>query len=95
MEGADPNLYSVLSTHELLIFKGDLNYRKLVGDINWDPTTPFKEALRGFLPAPLVSLRTCKADTVVGLKPGLGEEMNAKDPNWLTTGEYGLVQFAK
>lgn len=94
MEETDPSLYSLLSTHHLLIFKGDLNYRKLVGDINWKPDTPFREALRGFLPAPLVTLRTCKADTVAGLKNGLAEEISAKDPDWLVTGEYGLIQLA-
>lgn len=95
MKKADPALYSTLSTHSLLIFKGDLNYRKLVGDMNWERDIPFKDSLRGFLPSALLALRTLKADTVSGLRTGLAEEMDKKDPEWMVTGEYGLLQFAR
>lgn len=89
----DPNLFSTLQQNTVLIFKGDLNYRKLIGDINWLPETPFKEALQGFLPSPLLALRTLKADCVAGLRPGLAKEIHAQNPNWMLTGEYGIVQF--
>jgi len=94
MAEADPSLYSLLKGHTALIFKGDLNYRKLIGDINWLPQTPFVESLRGFLPAPLVALRTLKADCIAGLRPGLAEEISLSNPDWLVTGEFGVIQFA-
>lgn len=89
----DPQLYDELRRSDLIVFKGDLNYRKLVGDRSWRPTTKFRESLTGFEPAPLVTLRTIKADTVTGLNEGIAEEISKKSPNWMISGEYGLVQF--
>ena len=46
MATADPQLYSRLAEADLVIFKGDLNYRKLVGDLNWETTATFQTALQ-------------------------------------------------
>ncbi|CAL7948318.1 unnamed protein product [Xylocopa violacea] len=92
MKERDPVLYAKLSEAKLAIFKGDLNYRKLVGDINWEYTTEFKKSLRGFEPTNILSLRTVKSDVCVGLPPGVAEELFDKDEKWLYTGEYGLIQ---
>jgi hypothetical protein len=94
MARVDPDLYSTLSQADLLIFKGDLNYRKLVGDLNWETTVSFRTALQGFLPAPILALRTAKADVMVGLRPGQAEETSRLDPCWMVNGEWGVVQYA-
>ncbi|CAL1533213.1 unnamed protein product [Lymnaea stagnalis] len=86
-----PDLYSDLSTADLIIFKGDLNYRKLVGDLQWSSTTDFSFSLRGFHPAPLCVLRTLKSDVVVGMQPGQAEEVETKDKNWMTTGAWAVI----
>jgi len=93
MKKDDNLLYQTLSEADLLIFKGDLNYRKLVGDLNWKPTDTFKESLQGFHPAPIVALRTLKADVVTGLSEGQAENAQSLDEKWLTNGEWGLIQF--
>ncbi|XP_069788389.1 damage-control phosphatase ARMT1 isoform X2 [Narcine bancroftii] len=88
------DLHAELQKSHLIFFKGDLNYRKLTGDRKWSYTVPFETALRGFQPAPLCSLRTLKADIQVGLKTGLGEQLAASDPDWLTSGHYAIIQFS-
>ncbi|GIX89866.1 damage-control phosphatase ARMT1 [Caerostris darwini] len=95
MESTDPYLYGNLSKSDLVIFKGDLNYRKLTGDRQWDETTYFKEALNGFLPTSLVALRTVKADVVVGLKPGISDKLSKIAQNWKFSGDYAVVQCYK
>ncbi|XP_064623199.1 damage-control phosphatase ARMT1-like [Lineus longissimus] len=94
MKSAMPELYNELGKAKIVILKGDLNYRKLTGDRQWDTTTRFDVALQGFHPAPVVSLRTLKADVQVGLKPGQAEECRAANENWMVTGEYAVIQFS-
>ncbi|NP_001087371.1 damage-control phosphatase ARMT1 [Xenopus laevis] len=89
-----PDLYSELQKSDLVIFKGDLNYRKLTGDRKWDFTVPFSEALTTFHPAPLCSIRTLKADVQVGLKAGIGEQLFSTEPDWMISGKYGVVQLS-
>ncbi|XP_038627994.1 damage-control phosphatase ARMT1 [Tachyglossus aculeatus] len=86
-------LYAELQKANLIIFKGDLNYRKLTGDRKWEFTVSFHQALNKFHPAPLCSIRTLKADVQVGLQPGQGEQLMVSDPEWMTTGKYGVIQF--
>ncbi|XP_034106574.1 damage-control phosphatase ARMT1 [Drosophila albomicans] len=87
-------LYERLSQAQLVIFKGDLNYRKLLGDYSWNDTESFDTCLRGFKPSNLCTLRTIKADLVCGLPQGLSQQLFAKNKEWMLTGEYGLIQFA-
>ncbi|PSK53063.1 Protein-glutamate O-methyltransferase [Elsinoe australis] len=71
-----------LKEAELVVFKGDLNYRKLTADAMWHPTTPFEKAVGPLGPGSglrILSLRTCKGDVVVGLPEGKDEELKAMD----------------
>ncbi|KAH0622385.1 hypothetical protein JD844_024648 [Phrynosoma platyrhinos] len=88
-----PDLYTELQKSDLIIFKGDLNYRKLIGDRKWEFTVPFHQALNNFHPAPLCSFRTLKCDIQVGLKPGQGEQLTNTEPEWMIIGKYGIIQF--
>ncbi|KAJ0026828.1 hypothetical protein NQD34_017828 [Periophthalmus magnuspinnatus] len=88
-----PDLYAKLKEANLVLFKGDLNYRKLTGDRDWDFTLGFDTVLRGFEPSPLCSLRTLKANVQVGLQPGQGEKLSSQEPNWMTSGKYAVIQF--
>lgn len=76
-----------------VIFKGDANYRRLVGDALWDEGVAFADALRYF-PAPLVALRSLKSDALVGLDSGRGRALDAQDEGWRTSGRYAVIQVA-
>jgi hypothetical protein len=93
-----PELFADLKNSELVIFKGDLNYRKLVYDCQWPVTTSFHDAIGPDLAdrfTSILSLRTNKAETVVGLAKGKQEEIEAKvSPNeWKCTGKYAVVSY--
>ncbi len=84
-----PRLQALLAPARLVIFKGDLNYRRLVGDTIWPAGATFADAVAGF-PAPLVTLRSIKSDASVGLPIALGS-LNTADES-LDWSRYGLVQ---
>lgn len=95
LQGIASDLHTNLSQSHLLIFKGDLNYRKLVGDRNWSYTTSFSEALQGFHPTNICSLRTLKADLVAGLPPGAAKRAASESKDWMITGKYAVIQVHK
>jgi damage control phosphatase ARMT1-like protein len=80
-----------LSKMDLVILKGDANYRRLLGDAHWDPITSFDQAT-AYFPAPLVALRTLKAELIVGLSPGEPKRLSQIDPDWMVNGRRGMVQ---
>ncbi|MCK5734839.1 MAG: protein-glutamate O-methyltransferase family protein [Spirochaetaceae bacterium] len=82
-----------MSSSALLIIKGDANYRRLLGDLHWDWTTAFPDAV-DFLPFPVAALRTLKAELAVGLKSEQIRELNIKDKEWLVNGRWGVIHFS-
>jgi hypothetical protein len=81
-----------LGRSDLVLLKGDLNYRRLLADRRWDPATPM-EAIVGYFPAPLLALRTTKSEIVVDVRREHAERLYAEDPNWLIVGRYGIIRY--
>jgi hypothetical protein len=77
----------------LTIFKGDLNYRRLLGDRLWPPSTGFA-ALTAYLPGPVAALRTCKSDVAVGLTDQAVADLDAHAPGWRFAGRHAVIQFS-
>ncbi len=86
------SLHRQLARSDLVVIKGDVNYRRLLDDRHWPHTTPLEE-IAAYFPAPLLVLRTLKGEIQVGLAPGQAEALAAEDPTWLTNGQRGLVHF--
>uniref|UniRef100_K3WZW1 Sugar phosphate phosphatase n=1 Tax=Globisporangium ultimum (strain ATCC 200006 / CBS 805.95 / DAOM BR144) TaxID=431595 RepID=K3WZW1_GLOUD len=74
----------------LVILKGDLNYRRLLGDRMWPATTPVERAIPYF-PAPFVSFRTLKSNPIVGIPAEVEKELDAEDPKWRWNGVRGTI----
>ncbi|MDQ1034312.1 hypothetical protein QFZ75_000728 [Streptomyces sp. V3I8] len=75
----------------LTVMKGDLNYRRLVGDRHWPATTPFAQAC-AYFPGPVAALRTLKCDVMTGLTSAALAELDAGAKSWRTSGTHALVQ---
>ena len=86
-------LRNQLASHDLAILKGDVNYRRLFGDRHWPPTTSILEA-GGHFPTSVLSLRTLKAEIILGISQQILAELQASgDPKWLINGKRGMVTF--
>lgn len=87
-----PDLFQHLSESNLVIFKGDLNHRKLTYDCHAPLDTPFPVAIGPLASEPgappVASLRTIKSDVVVGIPSGVGEKLDEEEPGWKISGKY-------
>jgi hypothetical protein len=84
------DLAAELAEATVVIIKGDLNYRRLVGDAHWGPTTSFQD-LTSYFPAPLAALRTLKSDVAVGVDPDRLAHLEANAPGWRTDGTHAVI----
>lgn len=86
------SLYQELSNANLIIVKGDANYRRTIGDRHWEYTTPY-QSITSYFPAPFVALRTLKSELATGLSTEQLEQLPQRDTQWLTNGQWGVIQF--
>lgn len=78
----------------LTILKGDLNYRRLVGDQLWDATASFAD-LTTYFPGAVAALRTLKSDVVVGLEEETLDALERSGDAWRTSGTHALIQVRR
>lgn len=88
------DLCDELSKSDLVLFKGDMNYRRLLGDRHWEFEMPFEEVM-SYFPTPIAAVRTLKAEIVCGMTVGQAEATALKDPEWMVNGQWGVIQFRR
>lgn len=86
------HLRRLLAEADLVIIKGDANYRRLLDDRRWPATDSLEEHTRYF-PAPFVCLRTAKAELVLDMTEARVRELETRDPRWRVGGQYGLIRL--
>jgi uncharacterized protein with ATP-grasp and redox domains len=87
------NLKRQLATSDLVIFKGDANYRRLLGDLHWPLTHSFSNIV-SYFPSPVLALRTFKSEVGAGLPEAAVERLSTTGTDWMVKGDYGVIQFA-
>lgn len=81
---------------DLAFVKGDANYRRLLGDCQWDfSEASFQEVVGHYFPCPVCALRTLKAEIGCGMESNQVERANKLDPNWQTNGRFGVLHYGK
>jgi len=96
MDASPPALSKTLSEGKLVIFKGDANYRRILEDRNYTHDRPFKECV-GSLNEQynVLALRCLKAELGAGMNRDKIKRAREKRDDWLTAGEFGVIQFLK
>lgn len=79
---------------DLAFIKGDANYRRLLGDLQWDFSAPFEDVVGNYFPCPVCALRTLKAEIGCGMEKAKVDNAMALDDNWSTNGRFGVVHFS-
>jgi hypothetical protein len=81
-----------LSKMDIVLLKGDVNYRRLLGDRKWIPWTNMADIARYF-PSSFSVLRTMKSEIVVDIASETFNHLKVKDPDWMINGERGIVRM--
>ncbi|POR04758.1 hypothetical protein AU468_02345 [Alkalispirochaeta sphaeroplastigenens] len=92
LDDAPPRIGEALEGAGLVIFKGDLNYRRVFHDTLWSPETPLEEAAGRKPGTPWLFLRTIKSDCLAGVSRERCQILQEEDPRWRTSGAWGLLQ---
>ncbi len=87
-----PELAGEFSRSDLVIFKGDLNYRRLVGDRYWPYEKETASLITGF-PADILISRILKSEVAAGLRPEAVPDRERTD--WMFSGKYGQIELVQ
>ena len=94
-------LYKQLCNSDLIIVKGDLNYRRLVEDRKWNYTDSFEERTKEvFESAPIFAPRVIKSDVLVGISEAAYQTAKSSDKHgapadqrFKGSGKWAVVHF--
>ncbi len=84
-------VHKTFENSELVLFKGDLNYRYFAGDRRWPHTTEKQFFFERFGRS-AVCLRMLKSEVLVGLPADIAAQTLQLPSGWLTSGRHGVIQ---
>jgi len=80
-----------LQKSDLILLKGDANYRRIFGDRKI-PVDTHPQMLANYLPAKSIAIRILKSEILLGLDKDIASSIRLKDKEWLINGKYGIIQ---
>ncbi|SBS93801.1 conserved protein, unknown function [Plasmodium malariae] len=86
------SLLDELKQSNFVCFKGDANYRRCLGDLNFNFSEPHKNVL-GYFPFRVIALRCLKSPLCCGVEKSIVEELNKRSSDWSNYGEYAILQY--
>jgi hypothetical protein len=87
-----PDLVTRLNEADVVIAKGDLNYRRFVKDRLWSEETTIDQATQN-IPFSAFALRVLKSEAVAGIPSTLHQYLNTSDPDWRCNAKYAVIQY--
>lgn len=79
---------------DLVIFKGDANYRRLFGDRHFSVDCSLKNVSKN-LPTSTLAIRVLKSEIILGLEKRVAHSLQQKDISWMSNGKYGIIQMIR
>ena len=87
------DIYKEFSKSELIIFKGDANYRRVFGDRDI-PYDVQPQILEAYLPSKCAAIRILKSEIITGITSKKSSLLTSQMGNeWLVSGRYGIIQL--
>ncbi len=83
---------AIMEPSDMIISKGDANYRRFFGDKEV-PVTERLDSLLGYLTTPTLLLRVCKSEIISNIPKEVILRLDYEDPKWKSNGKYGVIQF--
>jgi uncharacterized protein with ATP-grasp and redox domains len=89
-----PDLFQELSSSDVVLLKGDINYRRTVSDRKWEIFENL-ETIASYFPSDFALLRTMKSESVVDIDEEYAAGLAAQDPEWKVNGERGIIRVVE
>jgi uncharacterized protein with ATP-grasp and redox domains len=88
------DLIHELSRADVVLLKGDINYRRTISDRKW-PVSAKLEEIAHYFPATMGLLRTMKSEAIVDIDDDYAERLDTQDPDWKVNGERGIIRVVE
>jgi len=87
-------LLQALRASDVILFKGDVNYRRLLSDRKWSFKARMEDIV-SYIPVSFALLRTMKSEIAVDLDENLLNALSSSDPEWMVNGERGMIRVVE